>query len=41
SRQRHRALSRWLVHYNRERPHGSLGGRPPISRLNRKSEQRA
>ncbi len=41
SRQRHRALSRWLVHYNRWRPHGSLGGRPPISRLNRKREQRA
>ena len=23
----------WLRHYNHERPHGSLAGRPPASRL--------
>lgn len=27
------ALSHWLDHYNRRRPHSSLGGRPPISRV--------
>ena len=26
-------LKPWLDHYNRERPHGSLGHRPPISRI--------
>jgi len=26
------ALTHWLEHYNRGRPHSSLGGRPPISR---------
>ena len=26
------ALPHWLNHYNRGRPHSSLGGRPPISR---------
>ncbi|MGE5546820.1 MAG: integrase core domain-containing protein, partial [Solirubrobacterales bacterium] len=26
-------LGRWLHHYNHGRPHASLGGRPPISRL--------
>lgn len=26
------ALTHWLAHYNRDRPHSSLGGRPPISR---------
>jgi transposase InsO family protein len=31
---RTRALRRFLRYYNRERPHGSLCGRPPISRLN-------
>jgi transposase InsO family protein len=27
------ALSHWLTHYNARRPHSSLGGRPPISRV--------
>ncbi len=27
------ALSHWLDHYNTRRPHSSLGGRPPISRV--------
>ena len=27
------ALPHWLNHYNRTRPHSSLGGRPPISRV--------
>ena len=27
------ALPHWLEHYNRRRPHSSLGGRPPISRV--------
>lgn len=30
---RTRVLPRWLRHYNRRRPHGSLGGLPPFSRL--------
>lgn len=30
---RARALSLFLAYYNRERPHGSLGGRSPISRI--------
>jgi transposase InsO family protein len=30
---RARALPRFLAYYNRERPHGSLSGQPPISRL--------
>ena len=30
---RTRALASWLRRYNTQRPHGSLGGRPPISRL--------
>jgi transposase InsO family protein len=30
---RARALSHWLDHYNTRRPHSSLGGRPPISRV--------
>jgi transposase InsO family protein len=33
SRERTRALSVWLRYYNRWRPHGSLAGRPPLSRL--------
>jgi transposase InsO family protein len=32
-RQRAAALPHWLNHYNTARPHSSLGGRPPISRL--------
>jgi transposase InsO family protein len=27
------ALSHWLDYYNTRRPHSSLGGRPPISRV--------
>lgn len=30
---RTRVLPRWLHHYNRRRPHGSLDGLPPFSRL--------
>ncbi len=33
SEHRGRALSSFLRWYNRRRPHGSLGGRPPISRV--------
>lgn len=32
-RQRNSALPHWLDHYNAGRPHSSLGGRPPISRV--------
>jgi transposase InsO family protein len=32
-RHRNTALPHWLDHYNPTRPHSSLGGRPPISRL--------
>ena len=32
-RERNQALPHWLDHYNRQRPHSSLGGRPPISRV--------
>ncbi len=32
-RHRNRALPHWLDHYNTRRPHSSLGGRPPISRV--------
>jgi transposase InsO family protein len=35
-----RALRPWMRYYNRERPHGSLGARPPFSRLKVPSEQR-
>jgi transposase InsO family protein len=31
--QRAEALPHWLHHYNHDRPHSSLGGRPPISRV--------
>jgi transposase InsO family protein len=33
SQARARVLPRWLRHYNRSRPHGSLDGLPPFSRL--------
>jgi len=33
SRERTAALSGWLERYNTRRPHGSLGHKPPISRL--------
>jgi transposase InsO family protein len=32
-RHRNQALPHWLKHYNEARPHSSLGGRPPISRV--------
>jgi transposase InsO family protein len=32
-RQRNQALPHWLEHYNKRRPHSSLGDRPPISRV--------
>jgi transposase len=32
-RQRNQALPHWLDHYNRHRPHSSLAGQPPISRV--------
>ena len=32
-RERAAALPHWLDHYNKRRPHSSLGGRPPISRI--------
>ena len=31
--QRNQALPHWLNHYNRQRPHSSLGDQPPISRV--------
>ena len=33
SRHRATALPHWLAYYNQRRPHSSLGGRPPISRV--------
>jgi transposase InsO family protein len=30
---RNQALPHWLAHYNKRRPHSSLDGRPPISRV--------
>jgi transposase InsO family protein len=32
-RHRNEALPHWLRHYNERRPHSSVGGRPPISRV--------
>jgi len=40
SRFRIRALQPWLRHYNQRRPHGSLDGKPPLSRLRGIREQR-
>jgi transposase InsO family protein len=31
--ERNRALPHWLEHYNHRRPHSSLGGQPPLSRV--------
>jgi transposase InsO family protein len=33
SRHRAAALPHWLAYYNQHRPHSSLGGRPPLSRV--------
>ena len=33
SRHRNAAMPHWLDHYNRRRPHSSIGDRPPISRV--------
>lgn len=33
------ALTHWLKHYNEHRPHSSLGGRPPISRVHNVQRQ--
>ena len=41
SRLRTRALNPWLRRYNLTRPHGSLDGQPPISRIRKRREQRA
>ena len=41
SRLRTRALNPWLRYYNQRRPHGSLDGKTPISRLRQTGEQRA
>jgi transposase InsO family protein len=35
SNHRKRVLPEWLWHYNRERPHASLGGKTPIQRIRR------
>jgi transposase InsO family protein len=34
STERNAALAGWIDTYNRHRPHGSLGHKPPIARLN-------
>lgn len=41
SRVRAAALPRWLTHYNRRRPHSSLAGAVPFSRLLARCKQRA
>jgi transposase InsO family protein len=41
SRVRAAALPRWLAHYNRRRPHSSLAGAVPFSRLLARCKQRA
>ncbi len=35
SADRHTAMHPWLHDYNTARPHSALGGKPPVSRLNR------
>ncbi|MEU8310890.1 IS481 family transposase [Actinomadura sp. NPDC048955] len=35
--QRTHALAAWLEHYNTQRPHSALGGKPPITRLSPRS----
>ena len=39
SRHRAAALPHWLAYYNERRPHSSLGGLPPISRVHNVCEQ--
>jgi transposase InsO family protein len=41
SAERTLALTAWLDHYNRRRPHGSLNHQPPLSRLAQLQEQRS
>jgi transposase InsO family protein len=41
SRVRARALPRWVTHYNRRRPHSSLAGVVPFTRLPARCKQRA
>lgn len=41
ARQRTKALRPYLRHYNQARPHGSLGERPPVSRLRARCKQPA
>ncbi len=40
-RARAKALGPWLEHYNRERPHAGIGGKPPFERLPAGCRQRA
>ena len=35
-----RALTDWINHYNKQRPHGSIGNLPPVSRIPKLREQR-
>jgi transposase InsO family protein len=37
SHQRTAALNAWLDYYNRQRPHGALGHKPPIARLHERN----
>lgn len=34
------ALTDWIKHYNNQRPHGSIGNLPPVSRIPKLREQR-
>ena len=34
------ALTDWINHYNKQRPHGSIGNLPPVSRIPKLREQR-